>query len=115
MDEISGMKPMFIEKAVLPERFHFSTADPFEGIIAYVTRECGRNVADSEIIGITSSSIWEDDSLAKYAADLTDVKHIFVSKNEANQWTESDFTTAEIEPIHYSIRTHGDSSGTSHL
>jgi hypothetical protein len=31
--------------------------------------------------------------------------------NVANQWIEWDFKSADIEPTHYSIRTHGGESG----
>jgi hypothetical protein len=53
--------------------------------------------------------------MAKYVADLTDVEHIFASQDEENQWVEWDFKTAEIEPTHYSIQTHGGESGEGHL
>jgi hypothetical protein len=41
--------------------------------------------------------------------------HHFQSKDETNQWIEWNFKTAEIEPTHYSILTHGDESGGRHL
>jgi hypothetical protein len=115
MNEISEMKLKLIEKSIVPERFHFSTADPFEGMIAHLTRECGGNVADRGIVGITSSSIWDDNWKAKYVADLTDVLHVFQSKDEVNQWIEWDLKSVEIEATHYSIRTHGGKSGWNHL
>jgi hypothetical protein len=115
MDEISEMKSMLIEKAVLPERLHFSSVDPLEGTIAHLTRECAGNVADRGIIEITSNSVLNDNWMAKHVTDLTDWNHIFQSKTEGNQWIEWDFKTAEIEPTHYSIRTHGDESGGNHF
>jgi hypothetical protein len=57
----------------------------------------------------------DDDCIPKYVADLTDVMHIFQSKNETNQWIEWNFKTAQIEPTHYSITTTGDESGEGHL
>jgi hypothetical protein len=40
---------------------------------------------------------------------------IFQSKTEMNQWIEWDFKTFQIEPTHYSIRTHGGEAGHGHL
>jgi hypothetical protein len=105
-DKISKLKADLISQSVLPERFLFSTADPFEGIIAHLTRECGGNVADRGIVGITASSVLDVEGNPKYVADLTDIWHYFTSKNEANSWIEWDFKTVEIEPTHYSIRIH---------
>jgi hypothetical protein len=114
-EQLTELKSELIAQAVLPEGIFIPTGDRFEGIIAHLTRKCGGNVADCGIIEITSSSVWDDNWTAKYVADLTDVKHIFASKNEDNQWIEWDFKTAEIEPRHYSIRTTDDESGRGHL
>jgi hypothetical protein len=40
---------------------------------------------------------------------------VFGSMDAANQWIEWDFKSADIEPTHYSIRTHGGPSGGGHL
>jgi hypothetical protein len=61
------------------------------------------------------NSVYDDHYLAKYVADLTDIFHIFQSKNEANQWIEWNFNTAEIEPTRYSIWKHDYESGGDHL
>jgi hypothetical protein len=114
-EEIMSLKSDLISQAVLPEVCFIPTGDRIEGIIAHFTRECGGNVADCGIIEITSSSVYDDSYNAKYVADLTDVEHIFASKNEGNQWIEWNFKTAEIEPTHYSIRTTDEESGASHL
>jgi hypothetical protein len=113
--QIAELKSDLISQSVLPERFFKFTGSPFEGIIAHLTREIGGNVADRGIVEITASSVWDDRYNAKYVADLTDVGHIFNSKNEGNQWIEWNFKNAEIEPTHYSIRTHSRDSGKAHL
>jgi hypothetical protein len=109
------MKAELVEKGIIPERFHFSTSDPLEGIIAHLTRESGANVADHGIVGITASSLCDNRYNAKYVADLTDVEHMYASKNEPNQWIEWNFETAEIERTHYSILTHTGAPGSGHM
>jgi hypothetical protein len=88
--------------------------DALDGIISHLTRECGGNVSDHGIIGITAASVSNDARLPRNAADLRSVTH-FQSANEPNQWIEWDFKDAQIEATHYSIFTHASESGMSHL
>jgi hypothetical protein len=114
-EKIDELKADLISQSVLPERLFKCTGSPFEGIIAQLTRESGGNVADCGIVEITASSLLNDRRIPKYAADLTDVEHSFHLKNAANQWIEWKFKTGEIEPTHYSIRTHRGDTGRGHL
>jgi hypothetical protein len=61
-----------------------------------------------------STSARDGDCFPRNAADFAS-GDIFNSRNEANQWIEWDFKTAQIEATHYSIRTHGSDSGGCHL
>jgi hypothetical protein len=108
------LKTALIEKAVLPEGPFVPGSDPLDGIINQLTRRCGGNVADHGLVGIRSASVNDDNGLPRNAADLGPV-FIFQTMNEANQWIEWDFKTAQIEATHYSIFTHGGKSGSSHL
>jgi hypothetical protein len=72
-------------------------------------------VADRGIVGIRSSSFFDDDCLPKNAADFAWTSWFFKSKNAVNEWIEWDFKTSQIEPTHYSISTHGSEAGSSHL
>jgi hypothetical protein len=112
--DFSGLKTELIENAILPERFIFSRADPLDGIISHLTWECGGNVADQGIVVITAKSVVDDCHLPRNAADvLSDA--IFETKGGSEQWIEWDFKSSHIEATHYSIRTHGGASGSSHL
>jgi hypothetical protein len=59
----------------IPERhFPFRDGSPFEGIISYLTKKCGGNVSDCEIVSVTSSSV-HDNRGAKNVADLTGLSY----------------------------------------
>jgi hypothetical protein len=112
--EMEQLKAGLIKNAILPERILVPGANPFNGIINCLTRECGGNVADQGTVKITASSVFDDCYLPRNAANLPPGS-IFQSKTEPNQWIEWDFKSAQIEATHYSIFTHGDASGGRHL
>jgi hypothetical protein len=114
-NEFGELKSDLIDTGIIGECFRFDSEDLFNGIINRLTLECGGNPADRGVISITASSVYDDSRIPRNAADLTDDMKIFNSKSEANQWIEWDFKTAQIEPTHYSIRTHAGESGSSHL
>jgi hypothetical protein len=113
--DILELKTTLIEKSILAERSVFLKDDRFDGIIACLTRNCGGNVSDRGIVEIRSKSFLNDNRLPKNAADFAWSSPNFVSKNEVDQWIEWDFKTSQIEPTHYSIRTHGRKAGDAHL
>jgi hypothetical protein len=113
--DLLQLKTALIEKSVFPERFVFQEDDRLNGIIAFLTRDCGGNIADCGIVGIRSNSFSDTTRPAKNAADFAWSSLMFQSKNEPNQWIEWDFKTSQIEPTHYSIRTHGGEAGSIHL
>jgi hypothetical protein len=104
--DLCQLQTTLIEKSILPKRFALEE-DRFDGIIAYLTRNCGGNVSDCGIVEIKASSFVDDTYLPKNAANFAWDSPIFYSKNEMNQWIEWDFKTSQIEPTHYSISTHG--------
>jgi hypothetical protein len=113
--DVLELKTALIENSIMPERSVFLKDDPFDGIIAFLTRNCGGNVADRGLVEIRAKSIFDDIYLPKNAANFTwDTPH-FNSNAEMNQWIEWDFKTSQIEPTRYSIRTHGDKAGDVHL
>jgi hypothetical protein len=114
VEKIDELTADLISQSIFPERFFNCRGSPFERIIAHLHRQSGGNVSDRGIVEITTSSVLNDRCFAKRVADLTDIEHIFVSKNEGNQWIEWKFKTGEIEPTHYSIRTHKGDTGTGH-
>jgi hypothetical protein len=100
-----------------------------DGIIAHLTRECGGNVHDREVVDVTSGSFDKetlrplDGNDPKNAADL-ETDSIFLSacrdKKEdipytRNNWLCYDFRERRIVPTHYAIRTYEFGPGGWHL
>jgi hypothetical protein len=109
-----------------------------DGIIAHLTRQCGGNVHDHHVVDITSGSFEREtvganphsgaynndpDCAARNAADL-EVVTIFGSayrrKEEdiahtRNNWLCYDFKERRIVPTHFTVRTHSDGPGYSHM
>jgi hypothetical protein len=87
--------------------------DPFDGIIAYLTKKCGGNVQQKGIVAITAQSVYDEHSRPENIANFTEIKTFFSSKNEPNSWICYDFKNSRIHPTHYSIQTFpgGETSG----
>jgi hypothetical protein len=89
-----------------------------DGIIAHLTRECGGNVHDSEVVEVTSGSLEKETKGAHshsaknvvyletdscfYAAHRNFTKDI---PHTRNNWVCYDFRERRIVPTHYAIRT----------
>jgi hypothetical protein len=108
-----------------------------DGIIAHLTRECGGNVHDRNVVDITSGSFEKEthganphsgaynnnpNNAAKNAADLETVSRFQSAYrygsdvlHTRNNWICYDFKERRIVPTHYTIRTHGNNPGGSHL
>jgi hypothetical protein len=108
-----------------------------DGIIAHLTRECGGNVHDRNVVEVTSGSFEKEIEgvnphsgafnnaaglAAKNAADL-EISSCFLSalrtKSEdiphtRNNWICYDFKERRIVPTHYTIRTYDGGMG-NHL
>jgi hypothetical protein len=56
-----------------------------------------------------------EDRVPKKVANFTPGSGVFQSKNEMNRWIEWNFKASQIEPTHYSIRTHGGEAGGAYL
>jgi hypothetical protein len=90
-----------------------------DGIIAHLTRECGGNVRDHDVVGVTSSrpigSLWA----AKNVANLEDSSCFHSAhrdKNDIippakNNWICYDFKDRKVIPTHYAVRS---STGVAH-
>jgi hypothetical protein len=79
---------------------------PLEGIIAHLTRKCGGNVHDKQMVDVTSSSVYRTDPkfAAKNIADLK-AKSAFTSSQLPDQWVCYDFKPHSVLPTHYSVRS----------
>jgi hypothetical protein len=125
------------DKAVPPSVKKGQYFDVPDGIIAHLTRECGGNVHDRNVIDVTSGS-FEKETLganphsgaydnnpryaAKNTADLETHSHFFSACREKediphtrNNWICYDFKERRIVPTHYTIRTYWNGPGNSHL
>jgi hypothetical protein len=87
--------------------FPLSKTSPLDGIISYLTRQCGGNVHKHWIVTITGEEYRDNDPecAACNAADLTTYS-VFGSKNEPNQSLVYDFGDRRVKLTHYSIATH---------
>jgi hypothetical protein len=109
-----------------------------DGIIAHLTRECGGNVHDRNVVEVTSGSFEKEthgsnthsgaynnnpDDAAKNAADL-ETNSQFTSAyrprsenipHTRNNWICYDFKERRIVPTHYTIRTYYRGPGGAHL
>jgi hypothetical protein len=114
------------------------TINVSDGIIAHLTRECGGNVQDRNVVEVTSGSFEKEtvganphsgaynndpDCAAKNAADLETDSYFHSAYRRAiadiphtrNNWICYDFKERRIMPTHYTIRTHGDGLSGNHL
>jgi hypothetical protein len=103
------------------------TFDVPDGIIAHLTRECGRNVHDCKVVAVTAGSFqrtaekMKDDP--KQVADLKSGSFFWSDcryRNEdiphtRNNWLCYDFKERRIVPTHYTIRTNLCDPGFFHL
>jgi hypothetical protein len=76
---------------------------PLEGIISYLTKKSGGNVADLGVIGVSASSEYDYSVPAKHASYLDNRDVWFLSKNSAGSWFCYDFKAMRITPTHYTI------------
>jgi hypothetical protein len=80
----------------------FDGRDPLDGIIAHLTRFCGGNVSDKNIVKITPSSTGHGDckTLANFGV-ISD----FYTKNSPGSWVCYDFERMKVMITSYSIRS----------
>jgi hypothetical protein len=80
-------------------------AKSLDGIISYLTEKYSGNVQQTEIVLITSKSVFSDDPqwALKNIADLPSSPYC-QSKDEPGQWVCWDFRDMRVRPTHYTIR-----------
>jgi regulator of replication initiation timing len=85
-----------------------------DGIIAHLTRECGGNVHDHNVVDVTSSTALDECAFRNEASNTADLERnsYFVSDyrgksipHTRNNWICYDFKEKRIVPTHYTIRT----------
>jgi hypothetical protein len=84
---------------------------PWDGIIAYLTREHGENLHDKDVVTVTAKSVDEsrDDFRDFHPLNVLDLAAEWLSfasnGDEPNQWICWDFHDIVIRPTHYQIET----------
>jgi hypothetical protein len=98
-------------KTAPPERqdrqmeFPLNPDHKLDGILAFLTRECGGNVHDQGIVRITSKSVGQGVSEAKNVADLNDFGSFFFSEDRPQEWVCWDFGDLRVRPTNYAIHS----------
>lgn len=87
----------------------------FNGIIRYLTNECGGNVYQKGVVKVTESSVNTNEIHAYNLVDLDNFETRFLSQNKENSWAQYDFGDRKVRPTHYSIRSRQYSKGEYHL
>lgn len=73
----------------------------FDGIIAHLTRQCGGNIVDNNIVDVTTTNVfWHD--LPRNVFDL-DTETSFCSDDKSDQWICIDFKDRKVVPSRYSL------------
>jgi hypothetical protein len=94
------------------QSFMLRSGFPFDGILSFLTGECGGNVHNKDTIEVSASGICWSDSPLSVVVDFKSNSRGFATTNVTNSWIRIDFRKYRIKPTHYSIRsrTDGDSN-----
>ena len=88
----------------------YDEAEPLNGIIAYLTRDCGGNVHEKGVVEVTASSL--DDGKAESVVELG-TNSSFYSEDVPDSWICYDFKGQRVTPMSYSIVGCSDESPRS--
>ena len=91
----------------------YNAERPLDGIISYLTRECGGNVHKTGAVDVTASSVIFDGYKPENAVDFT-TEAWFCSKDEQKPWICYDFKQRRVAPTSYSIRSFTGKPGGAH-
>jgi hypothetical protein len=94
-----------------PAVFRPRTDSPLDGIIANLNGKHGGNVHERDIVKVSASSVFGNNSsyVAHNAVNLVNhQQNYFFSNDTANQWLCYDFKDRRIELTDYSIAAHTD-------
>jgi hypothetical protein len=109
-----------VKKKVVLVRDRDVEIDVPDGIIAHLTRECGGNVHDQNVVEVTSPKPENPGDVGKNVADMESASYFYsVYRHRSadiphtrNNWVCYDFKKRRIVPTHYTVRT---SLGRAHL
>jgi hypothetical protein len=98
----ASVYPRFARKQIFTKRS--DSARPLEGIIAFLTDQCGGNVHDRGVVNITSLSCARHDQHPKNAADFKG-HSLFVSDGKPNEWLCYSFPWGLVYLTGYALRS----------
>jgi hypothetical protein len=88
--DLLELKATLITRRIFQERIIFEEDHRFNGILAFLTRDCDGKASNRGIVEIRSSSFFHETHLPKNAAHFTWTSLPFESKSAVNQWIEWD-------------------------
>ncbi|KAH0795593.1 F5/8 type C domain containing protein [Histomonas meleagridis] len=89
--------------------------NPFDGILARISRDCEGNPHQKGIIEITTSSKGPRTIIEIDAILDPKNEHEWVSANEQNSWIQFDFKEKRIKLENYAIMTFSGQQGSTHM
>jgi hypothetical protein len=92
----------------VPGREFIPQGDSLDGIITYLTSQCGGNVHDKGVVAATSSSVSGPSYHPRNAADLQNrtTSSYFFSQNAPNSWFCYDLKNMEVSLTHSTILSY---------
>ena len=93
----------------------YNESKPLEGIIAHLTRECGGNVHDKNVVNVTASCVFKDDNSYQRRVVELGTDSFLCSNDAKDTWVCYDFKDRRIIPTSYSVRSWRDGPGGEHL
>ena len=87
------------------KQFLYSEAKKLDGIIAYLTRECGGNVHDKGIVDVSASTV--PSYVKAHPKNVVDLltDNCYYSADKENSWICYDFKDRRVIPTSYSVRS----------
>lgn len=122
LDKTGGGEPLSHAVNVLKEHerrpeirkeFVYTGTNPLDGVIAQLSRDCGGNVHDKEIVEVTGSGVGMTGYESKRAADLSSNSRYY-SSEILGSWICYDFKERSICPQSYTVRSYGTGPGGCH-
>ena len=84
--------------------FEYDGANLFNGIVAHLTKHCGENIVDANVVKIMSSHEFAATWHPKHLFDFSSPE-VFKSADAENVWLSFDFGEIRIRPNGYSLKT----------
>ena len=113
-EDLSRMKEFekVTRSTVDESRLDLVVADPLDGIIARLTRECGENVHKKGVVVVTASGVHGNSGVHK-VVDLR-TNSVFCSTNLPGSWLRYDFQRKRVTVVSYTLRSYYYREGGSH-